>query len=131
MQPSHCVLKALVGFQRIWDGFRVGCPLRVGRVVVVVILLVPQGRPPKEAGGGEIRGRPKVQKGVCLPVVALGVEGEPPELVLPLAPQYHSLVALNSMISASCGGVIGETDFRVEIALFVIIVYIIVVRLSP
>merc|ERR1719499_2975175 len=105
------------------------CPPWLGRplVVVVVVLLVPQGRPPNEAGGGEIRGRPKVQKGVCLPVVALGVEGEPPELVLPLAPQYHSLGALNSMISASSGGVIGETDFRVEIT----VVVIIVVRLSP
>ena len=107
-----------------------GCPLVVV-VIVVVVVLVPQGRPPKEASGCEVRGRPKVQKGVGLPVVALGVEGEPPKLVLPLAPQYHSLGALNSMISASCGGVIGETDFRVEIALFVIIVYIIVVRLSP
>ena len=112
------------------------CPPWLGRplivvVIVVVVVLVPQRRPPKEAGGGEIRGRSKVQEGVGLPVVALGVEGEPPKLVLPLAPQYHSLAALNSMISASCGGVIGETDFRVEIALFVIIVYIIVVRLSP
>ena len=83
-----------------------------------------------EACSSEIRGRPKIQKGVCL-ARTLSVEGEPPKLVLPLATKDHPLTARNprGAVSMSRSFVIGEADLRVKIKVTVVIGFIIVVGL--